>query len=258
MPKPRKRFGQNFLHDEGIIHQIVNAVSPHKKDVIIEIGPGKGALTYPLLALHSHLIAIEIDRDLINSLKRTATYYPDFQLIQADVLEFDFSSLPGNLKIVGNLPYNISTPLLFHLLKFKGQISEMIFMLQKEMVDRICAEPNTPDYGRLSVMLQHDFDAECLFEVPNAAFMPAPKVESAVVRLIPKVAAPILDYAVFSDIVREAFQYRRKTLRHALGKYFTETLLEKAGISSKARPGELTVQNFEALSNCLVTEHKYV
>jgi 16S rRNA (adenine1518-N6/adenine1519-N6)-dimethyltransferase len=163
MPVTRKRFGQHFLTDEGIIHQIVDAVSPRKNDVIVEIGPGKGALTFPLLSIHPNLIAIEIDRDLIASLKRSTNYYKNFELIQADVLEFDFLSLPAGLKIIGNLPYNISTPLLFYLLNFKAHISEMVFMLQREMVDRICAEPNTPDYGRLSVMLQHDFDAELLF-----------------------------------------------------------------------------------------------
>ncbi|HEV2613816.1 MAG TPA: 16S rRNA (adenine(1518)-N(6)/adenine(1519)-N(6))-dimethyltransferase RsmA [Gammaproteobacteria bacterium] len=258
MLRARKRFGQHFLHDENIIHQIIAAVSPRKQDTIVEIGPGKGALTFPLLALHPNLIALEIDRDLINSLKRSSSYYKEFELIQTDVLEFDFSSLPKGLKIIGNLPYNISTTLLFHLLNFKDHIFEMVFMLQKEMVDRICAEPNTPDYGRLSVMIQHDFDAECLFDVPNTAFMPPPQVESAVIRLIPKAAAPILDYAAFSDVVREAFQYRRKTLRHALGRYFTEPMLDHCGISSKSRPGELTLQDFEKLANYLVTERKYV
>lgn len=258
MTKPRKRFGQHFLHDDAIIHHIIDAVTPRKGDVIVEIGPGKGALTFPLLSVHPNLIAIEIDRDLIASLKRSTAYYKEFQLIQADVLEFDFSSLPTNLKIIGNLPYNISTPLLFHLLPYKKNITEMVFMLQKEMVDRICAEPNTPDYGRLSVMLQHDFEVECLFDVPNTAFNPPPKVESAVVRLIPKEAAPILDYDIFGHIVREAFQYRRKTLRHALQKYFTEAMLENCGISPKCRPGELTLQAFEKLSNYLVSERKYV
>jgi len=258
MTKPRKRFGQHFLNDDGIIHQIIDAVSPRKKDTIVEIGPGKGALTFPLLSVHPALIAIEIDRDLINSLKRSTAYYKSFRLIQADVLDFDFLSLPPNLKIIGNLPYNISTPLLFYLLNFKSHISEMVFMLQKEMVDRICAEPNTADYGRLSVMLQHDFEAELLFDVPPTAFNPPPKVESAVIRLIPKVPAPILDYAIFSDIVREAFQYRRKTLRHALGKYFTESMLESCSISPKSRPGELSVQDFEKLSNFLASERKYV
>lgn len=259
MFKARKRFGQHFLHDQNIIHQIIEAVTPRSHDNIVEIGPGKGALTFLLLGLLKNIdfkfSAIELDRDLFASLKRSTSQYKNFKLIQADALDFNFADLienthkkTGGLKIVGNLPYNISTPLLFHLLEFKSCISEMVFMLQKEVVDRICAEPNTPDYGRLSVMLQHDFDVESLFDVPNTAFIPPPKVESAVVRLIPKDVTRQFDYKVFSDIVREAFQHRRKTLRHALSKFFTESQLEALGISSKRRAGELSVQDFEKLA----------
>ncbi len=258
MHRPRKRFGQHFLHDQNIIHGIIDALSPKTNDVIIEIGPGKGALTFPLLERHPNLIALEIDRDLIESLKRTIKHYPQFQIIQTDVLDFDFASLPAHQKIVGNLPYNISTPLLFHLLNYKNSIDEMIFMLQKEVVERMCAEINTPDYGRLSIMLQRDFDIEWLFDVPPSAFNPPPQVDSAVVRLMPKEATKLVDYTLFSDIVREAFQYRRKTLRHALGRYFTEADLEKNGISAKSRPGELSLHDFEKLANYLASERKHV
>ena len=258
MHKPRKRFGQHFLHDENIIHRMIDSLSPKPSDVIIEIGPGKGALTFPLLMQHPNLIAIEIDRDLVERLTRMTKSYTQFNVIQSDVLNFDFSSLPPHQKIIGNLPYNISTPLLFHLLHYKDFIKEMMFMLQKEVVDRMCADVNTPDYGRLSIMLQRDFETECLFDVPNTAFEPPPKVESAVIRLMPKSAAKLLDYTLFSDIVREAFQYRRKTLRHALGRYFTEADLEKNGISSKSRPAELTLHDFEKLANYLATEQRHV
>lgn len=258
MHRPRKRFGQHFLKDENIIHQIIHALSPKSSDVIIEIGPGQGALTFPLLAQSQKMIAIEIDRDLVERFKKWTANNPTLTIIQADVLAVDFSSLPPHQKIVGNLPYNISTPLLFHLLKYKTVIDEMIFMLQKEVVDRLCAEVNTRDYGRLSIMLQRDFDIEWLFDVPPSAFHPAPEVDSAVVRLIPKVAKPLLDYALFSAIVREAFQYRRKTLRHALGRFFTEARLEKNGVSPKARPAELTLQQYEILADDLAREQNDV
>ncbi|MDX2163786.1 MAG: 16S rRNA (adenine(1518)-N(6)/adenine(1519)-N(6))-dimethyltransferase RsmA [Gammaproteobacteria bacterium] len=258
MHKPRKRFGQHFLHDQNIIHRMIDTLSPTSSDVIIEIGPGKGALTFSLLMQHPNLIAIEIDRDLVERLMRMTKSYSNFTLIQSDVLNFDFSTLPPNQKIIGNLPYNISTPLLFHLLEYKNSIRELIFMLQKEVVERMCAEVNTPDYGRLSIMLQRDFEIESLFDVPNTAFDPPPQVESAVVRLMPKSATKLLDYTLFSDIVREAFQYRRKTLRHALGRFFSEADLEKNGISSKSRPAELTLHDFEKLANYLVTEQRHV
>jgi len=213
--KPRKRFGQHFLHDPGVLKRIVDALAPTPDDVIVEIGPGEGALTRPLLARTGQLTAIEIDRDLAASLARE---FPPARLtlVSADVLDFDFSALPPGLRIVGNLPYNISTPILFHLAQFAGRVRDMHFMLQKEVVQRMVAKHSTPDYGRLSVMLQTRFHMQKLFNVAPGAFKPPPKVDSAVVRLVPLREKMKCDEAVLEKIVREAFSARRKTLRNAL------------------------------------------
>jgi 16S rRNA (adenine1518-N6/adenine1519-N6)-dimethyltransferase len=213
--KPRKRFGQHFLHDPGVLQRIIEAVAPARADVMVEIGPGKGALTRPLLERLDRMTAIEIDRDLAAALARE---YPGDRLVlvNADVFDHDFSAYPAGFRIVGNLPYNISTPILFHLARQAQRVRDMHFMLQKEVVDRMVAAPSTPDYGRLSVTLQVRFSMKKLFNVGPGAFRPPPKVESAVVRLVPLMARLQCDEALFEKIVREAFSARRKTLRNAL------------------------------------------
>ena len=222
MHTPRKRFGQNFLIDDGIIHAIVNAIHPQPTDIVVEIGPGLGALTQPLLERLPHLHAVELDRDIVARLQRR---WPAerFTVHSCDALKFDFGSLGHDLRIVGNLPYNISTPLLFHLMDFAAHIRDMTFMLQKEVVERMVAAPSTSDFGRLSIMLQRRFHLEWLLDVPPTAFDPPPKVDSAVVRLIPKTPAEIvpLDEALFSRVVAAAFSQRRKTLRNTLGSLMT-------------------------------------
>ena len=213
--KTRKRFGQHFLHDPGVLKRIVEAIAPAESDSIVEIGPGEGALTRPLLERIGHLTVIEIDRDLAARL--TEEFSPSrLTVVCADVLEFDFSTLALGLRIVGNLPYNISTPILFHLARYAGRVRDMHFMLQREVVQRMVAKHSTPDYGRLSVMLQTRFKMQKLFNVAPGAFRPPPKVDSAVVRLVPIAEKPDWDQAVLEKIVRLAFSARRKTLRNAL------------------------------------------
>ena len=215
MLKARKRFGQHFLHDPGVLKRIVDAIAPARGDLVVEIGPGEGALTRPLLERLERLTAIEIDRDLAARLSRE---FPRERLsvVCADALDYDFALVPAGVRIVGNLPYNISTPLLFRLALVAGRVRDMHFLLQKEVVDRMVARPSTADYGRLSVMLQVRFAMAKLFEVGAGAFRPPPKVESAVVRLVPLPAKPECDEALLERIVREAFSARRKTLRNAL------------------------------------------
>src|SRR5262245_47063926 len=214
---PRKRFGQNFLTDEAVIAAIIAAVAPRPRDLLAEIGPGLGALTRPLLRELDHLHVIEIDRDIIAWL-RNELPAQRVSVHEGDALEFDFSALGAPLRVVGNLPYNISTPLLFHLARHAGNIRDIHAMLQKEVVERMIAAPSTSEYGRLSVMLQYRFEMECILEVPAAAFNPAPKVESAVVRLTPhsRLPHPARDEAALGKIVAAAFSQRRKTLRNAL------------------------------------------
>jgi 16S rRNA (adenine1518-N6/adenine1519-N6)-dimethyltransferase len=239
--KPRKRFGQHFLHDPGVLKRVVEAVGPARSDVIVEIGPGEGALTRPLLERLDRLTAIEIDRDLS---ARLAREFPAQRLtvIAADALDFDFSTLPAGLRVVGNLPYNISTPMLFHLARFAERVRDMHFMLQLEVVQRMVAQHSTPDYGRLSVMLQTRFAMTKLFKVAPGAFRPPPKVDSAVVRLVPLAEKPDWDQALFERIVREAFSARRKTLRNALplapGDY------EALGIDPMLRPENLSPADY--------------
>ena len=213
--KTRKRFGQHFLHDPGVLKRIVEAVAPGPGDAIVEIGPGEGALTRPLLERVVSLTAIEIDRDLA---ARLAQEFSSRRLsvVCADVLDFDFSALPQGLRVVGNLPYNISTPILFHLARYAERVRDLHFMLQREVVQRMVAKHSTPEYGRLSVMLQTRFKMQKLFNVAPGAFRPPPKVESAVVRLVPIAERPDWDQAVLEKIVRQAFSARRKTLRNAL------------------------------------------
>jgi len=256
----RRRFGQNFLVDGGIIRAIVDAIAPHAGDTVVEIGPGLGALTVPLLERITHLHVVEIDRDLIARLRQR---WPAERLTihAGDALEFDFGTLDGSgpLKIVGNLPYNISGPLLFHLVDFAAVVHDMHFMLQKEVVDRMVAAPGTPDRGRLSVMLQYRFHIERLFAVPPESFNPAPKVDSAIVRLIPK--RPVLkvgaddtakNETIFAHLVTAAFSQRRKMLRNTLRGLADAATLDAVGIAPTARAEELGVADFVRLADALV------
>ncbi len=248
--KPRKRFGQNFLKDDAIIARIVDAIRPTPSDRMVEIGPGLGALTIPLLSILDHLDVVEIDRDIVAHLSKR---FPPGKLTihQMDALKFDFSSLGKNIRVVGNLPYNISTPLLFHLSRFSDSIRDMHFMLQKEVVDRMVAEPSTHDYGRLSVMLQHRFDMEKCFEVPPECFNPAPKVDSAIVRMVPLESAEADDEALFSKIVAAAFSQRRKTLRNTLKGMLGEADFKTLSIDPQARAENLSISEFANIANYL-------
>jgi 16S rRNA (adenine1518-N6/adenine1519-N6)-dimethyltransferase len=248
----RKRFGQNFLVDRHYIDRIVAAVAPQPGDNLVEIGPGLGALTRPFLERLPQLTVIEIDRDLA---ARLAAEYPSarLKLHVADALEFDFSSLGADLRVVGNLPYYISSPLLFHLVQYAASLRDVTVMLQKEVVERMVAAPATPAYGRLSVMLQVRFHVERQFLVPAGAFRPAPKVDSAVVRLTPLRAErpQVVDEALFARIVAAAFGQRRKTMRNALKMLAAEDQLERAGIAPGARGETLSVADFVRLANSL-------
>jgi len=248
----RKRFGQNFLVDGGIIGAIVSAINPQRSDTVIEIGPGLGAITEPLLARIDHLHVVEIDRDLIARLKKQ---YPRERLTihEGDALAFDFASIGRDLRLVGNLPYNISTPLLFHLAEYVGVVRDMHFMLQKEVVERMVAVPGDGDFGRLSVMLQYRFHLEWLIDVPPESFDPPPKVQSAVVRLIPKDVAELAakDMAVFSRVVQTAFAQRRKMLRNTLKGVLDDAGFAALGISPTLRPEDLAVEDYVRIANHL-------
>ena len=246
----KKSLGQHFLHDAGYLARIVAAIRPAADDRMVEIGPGQGALTRPLLDTLNHLHVVEFDRDLVAYLKQT--FPPDRLTVhEADALKFDFGELGAPLRVVGNLPYNISSPLLFHLADYADRIADMHFMLQKEVVDRMAAEPATPDYGRLSVMLQARFRVAKLFNVPPGAFNPPPKVDSAVVRLMPLSIDAILynDHARFADIVGRAFGQRRKTLRNTLKGVIDGAAFESSGIDPNRRGETLSVAEFSRLAN---------
>ena len=248
--KPRKRFGQNFLKDKEVISRIVEAIRPEPSDNMIEIGPGLGALTAPLLETLERLAVIEIDRDIVETLKKR--FPPErISIHQADALKFDFSILGKNLRVVGNLPYNISTPLLFHLSEFSGIIRDMHFMLQKEVVDRMSASPSSHDYGRLSVMLQHKFTITKCFEVPPHCFFPEPKVDSAIVRMVPLGSCMAKDEVVFSRIVLAAFSQRRKTLKNTLKAFLSMEDFDSLGIDPNFRAENLSVSDFARISNRL-------
>jgi 16S rRNA (adenine1518-N6/adenine1519-N6)-dimethyltransferase len=254
--KAKKHFGQNFLVDEQIIAGIVAAIRPEAGDQMVEIGPGLGALTRPLLARLDRLHVVEIDRDII---ARLAHDYPqgaaESKLIlhAGDALKFDFATLPAPLRIVGNLPYNISSPLLFHFAAYADRIRDMHFMLQKEVVERMVAAPSTPQYGRLSVMLQYRFLMEKLLDVPPESFRPAPRVHSAVVRMIPLPAHEIRvkNEALFAALVGAAFAQRRKTLRNALRAYLDGTDFARLGIDAGLRAENLSVAEFANMSDLL-------
>lgn len=249
--RARKRFGQNFLHDPGVIGRIIAAIAPAPGDHLVEIGPGHGALTQPLLASGGRLDVVELDRDLIAGLRQMG--HGRLIVHQGDALAFDFSTLvePGErLRLVGNLPYNISTPLLFHLLEQPEVIADMHFMLQLEVVQRMAAGPGGGDYGRLSVMVQYRCRVEPLFRVGAGAFRPAPKVESAVVRLVPHRTPPVDvgDERLFARVVALAFSQRRKTLRNTLRGLLDESAIRAAGVDPGARPETLGLERFAALS----------
>ena len=248
----RKRFGQNFLQDSRIIADIVQAVRPQPADTVVEIGPGLGAITEPLAAKLDCLHVCEIDRDIIGYLK-TRPYAGKLVIHEGDVLQFDFASVPGRKKIVGNLPYNISTPLLFHLSRYAGEVEDMHFMLQKEVVERMVAEPGSNDFGRLSVMLQYFFEMEKLLDVPPEAFSPAPKVDSAVVRLIPAKhrIGQAQDFEQFAALVKQAFHQRRKTIRNNLKGLADDDDLQAAGISPQERAEHIAPEKYVALANLL-------
>ena len=256
MHKAKKKFGQNFLVDERIIADIISAIRPEPDDNMVEIGPGLGALTRPLLKRVNRLHVVEIDRDIIARLQHDYPQDdPQRRLIihAGDALEFDFAALPAPLRIVGNMPYNISSPLLFHFAAYAGRISDMHFMLQNEVVERMVAEPSTPEYGRLSVMLQYRFDMEKLLDVPPESFRPAPKVDSAIVRMIPLPAAEIMvrNEKLFAGIVSAAFGQRRKTLRNTLRGYLNEEDFAQLGIDPQLRAENLSVTAFASVANHL-------
>jgi len=250
--KAQKRFGQNFLVDERIIADIIRAIRPEAADNMVEIGPGLGALTRPLIKILDRLHVVEIDRDIIARLEKD---YPQDKLVihAGDALEFDLAQLPAPLRIVGNLPYNISSPLLFHFSAYAERIQDMHFMLQNEVVERMVAEPSTSAYGRLSVMLQYRFHMEKLLDVPPESFRPAPKVDSAIVRMIPLPKKDVLvrDEKLFSAIVATAFGQRRKTLRNTLKNYLDESGFEQLGIDTQLRAENLGVAEFARIANFL-------
>jgi 16S rRNA (adenine1518-N6/adenine1519-N6)-dimethyltransferase len=248
----KKRFGQNFLTDKAIINSLIEAISPQPDDLMVEIGPGLGALTQPLLTKLSHLHVVEIDRDIIQWMQN---FYPTdkISIHNSDVLKFDFTKIGQLIRIVGNLPYNISSPILFRLIENTNQIIDMHFMLQKEVVERMVALPSTPEYGRLSVMLQYRLKMEYLITVPPEAFEPAPKVESAFVRCIPHQALPYQakDEALFAKVVLAAFGQRRKTLRNTLKGLLDDEGFSKLNIDSQLRAENLSVSQFVAIANFL-------
>ena len=253
----KKRFGQNFLTDQSIITSLIEAINPRAHQIIVEIGPGLGALTKPLLAKIDHLHVVEIDRDIVSWMQaeyaKPAYTKNTLTVHNVDALKFDFSNLGINLRVTGNLPYNISTPILFHLLDNVSHITDMHFMLQKEVVERMVAQPSTPAYGRLSVMLQYYLAMEYLITVPPEAFEPAPKVESAFVRCVPHAKLPFVanDTKLFAKVVLAAFGQRRKTLRNTLKGLLDDAGFAALDINPQLRAENLGVADFVAISNYL-------
>ena len=253
--RPRKRFGQNFLHDPGVIDHIIHVIDPRPDQHFVEIGPGLGALTRPLLRTVGELDVVEIDRDIIPLLRESCSAYGELRIHNQDALKFDFTALATDqsLRVIGNLPYNISSPLIFHLLTQLAVIRDMHFMLQKEVAERLAAAPGTKRYGRLSVMVQCLCAVELLFTVGPGAFKPAPKVDSAVVRLSPHRQAPIQvdDQKRFAELVNQAFSQRRKTLRNALKGLLTAEQIAALAIDPSRRPETLSLAEYALLSNAL-------
>ena len=243
---PRKRFGQNFLQSQHVIDDILRAFTPLKTDHVVEIGPGLGAITGPLLDVLDSLIAIEIDTDLQALLVNKFSAYPNFKLVNGDALKIDYSQFGDNLRIIGNLPYNISTPLIFCLLGYFKHIEDMHFMLQKEVVERMAATPGCKAYGRLSVVLQYFCEVEQLFIVPSSAFHPEPKVESAIVRLTPYKVSPYdaVEFSAFESFMAKAFAMRRKTLANNLKTIISAKELTELGIDPIKRPEQISVSEY--------------
>ena len=248
----RKRFGQNFLTDDHVLNNIIDAIGPRKDDTMVEIGPGLAAMTNLLLKQLPHMHVVELDRDLVARLEKA---YPRERLTvhSGDALKFAFGSIPvpegKKLRVVGNLPYNISSPLLFHLADFAEVVEDQHFMLQKEVVERMVAEPGTKAYSRLSVMLQWRYDMAMLFVVPPEAFDPPPKVDSAIVRMVPTRRKLECDGARLEAVVQKAFSQRRKVIRNCVAGMFTEAQLVEAGIDPQARPEAVTLEQYVALAN---------
>lgn len=255
--KARKRFGQNFLHDHYVIDKIVRAINPKPDDCLVEIGPGMGALTEPLLEASGKLNVVELDRDLIPILRTKFFNYPDFNIYEGDALKFDFRQLlqhdTQQLRIVGNLPYNISTPLIFHFLSHHTLVQDMHFMLQKEVVDRLAAGPGCSDYGRLGIMAQYYCKVSPLFIVGPGSFNPPPKVDSAIVRLEPydELPYPAKDARVLQRVVREAFSMRRKTIRNTLKKLLSSDEIEALGLDTSLRPERLSLQDYVLIADAV-------
>ncbi|GAA3910215.1 16S rRNA (adenine(1518)-N(6)/adenine(1519)-N(6))-dimethyltransferase RsmA [Litoribacillus peritrichatus] len=254
--RARKRFGQNFLHDHHVIDNILAAVAAKPGDNVVEIGPGQGAITEGVLkATEGKLNVVELDRDLIPILESKFNHYPDFKIHQGDALQYDFGELVKGtpLKVVGNLPYNISTPLIFHLLSYHEHIKDMHFMLQKEVVNRLGAGPRDSNYGRLSIMVQYYCQVQPLFVVKPGSFHPVPKVDSAVVRMVPyqTLPFPAKNIKTLEKVVRQAFSMRRKTLRNTLKGTVTSEQLEALGIDPSARPETLTVEQYVKISDAV-------
>ena len=241
---PRKRFGQNFLVDNQIINKIISTISPKNNEIIVEIGPGKGALTLPILEHLDHLNVIEIDRDLVSLLN--SQQQDKLTIFEADALQFDFNQFSQKIRVIGNLPYNISSPLLFHLLNFREQIIDMTFMLQKEVVDRIVATHGNKTYGRLSVMMQAFFEVESMFVVPKESFEPQPKIESAILYLKTRTEPLVKNLKPLEEIVKVAFSQRRKTLKNCLKSIINQSQTE---IDLSQRAEMLSIENFITLMN---------
>ena len=255
--RARKRFGQHFLHDRNIIDRIIRAISPQQDDNLLEIGPGRGALTLPLLKHCKPFTAIALDRDLIPILQQQVSEDSRLNLINTDILNFELASLScaEDLRIVGNLPYNISTPLMFHLMESFCRIRDMHFMVQKEVAKRIVADASTAHYGRLSVMIQYYCHCQYLFDVPPGCFTPPPRVDSAIIRLTPHATpiASVNDCTMFSEIVQAAFSQRRKTISNSLKSTLSSECFASCQIDKRLRAENLTLQDFACLANSATT-----
>jgi len=252
----KKRFGQNFLHDEAVICKIVDAINPEPGENLVEIGPGLAALTEPVVERAGKLSVIELDRDLAHRLRHHPFLAPHLTIYENDALQFDFAQLYSPeqpLRIFGNLPYNISTPLIFHLLTFNNQVQDMHFMLQKEVVERMAASPNCKAYGRLSIMTQYQCQVIPVMEIGPEAFNPAPKVDSAIVRLIPhqQIKHPVKDITMLNKVCLAAFNQRRKTIRNSFKKLLTVNEIENLGIDAGIRPENLTPDEYIIIANYL-------
>ncbi len=257
---PRKSLGQNFLQDPNIINKIVAALNVQADEVVLEIGPGRGALTDLMLPLANKLHLVEFDRDLAEYWQSRTSSLENLRVHSADILKFDLSVITASeqnpVKVIGNLPYNISSPVLFHLMGYADQIHSQVVMLQKEVVQRMSASPGGRDYGRLSVMLQQRYHIEYLFTVPPGAFFPPPKVESAIARLTPfaEIPHPVKNAELFGQLVKQAFSQRRKTLRNTLKGTLTEEQMALVGVDAGARAETLTVGEFAALANSAASD----